>query len=375
MSNPMTPNIRLVGTNRASSGAQRARQWRLALSSAALLLLSALSAVTASAGETTLRLIGAGATFPAPLYLRWTRDYHRLHPSVQTDYHPVSSSGGMTDLIGGRIDFAGSDLRLTPEQRAQVQGGAVELPMVAGAIVLVYNLDGVASLRLSREAVIGIFDGSIARWNDARIAEANPDVTLPDAPMTVVTRVGASGTSYSLTQHLGTISPSFADAVVTSLSPAWPKRLQQRGGLVKANGNDGVAATVRAIPGAIGYVQYAYAFLSNMTTATLENRDGKYVAPNDESFAAAVDAIRADRSVETLRDPPGAHSYPMIGVSWLIMRERYEDPAKLDALIGLIDYALGPGQQDVAALGYIPFSSGAIDFVRGEVDRLRSSPE
>jgi phosphate transport system substrate-binding protein len=335
------------------------------------LLLAGSAALPAA--EQRVKLIGAGATFPAPLYLRWTTDYHRAHPNVFPDYQSIGSGGGVKDLIAGLIDFAGTDVRMTEAEAAQVEGGVVQLPMAVGAIVLVYNLDGVDQLNLSREAVTGIFSGTITRWNDPLIAATNPGTALPDQAITVVTRVGASGTSYTLTEHLGTTSRAFAEAVVTSLSPRWPDAIQRRGGLVRAGGNDGVAATVQAIPGAIGYVQYAFAHLTSMKMAALENKSGRIVAPNAESFAAAIDNVRADPGVSELRDPSGDASYPIIGVSWLVVRKAHDDEAKRSALIGLIEYALGPGQQDVASLGYIPFSADGIAYVRGELDALRAA--
>ncbi|MGB5737217.1 MAG: phosphate ABC transporter substrate-binding protein PstS [Thiohalocapsa sp.] len=340
----------------------------------ASVLLAGADALPA-AEQQPIKLVGAGATFPAPLYLRWTNSYHREHPNVFPDYQAIGSGGGVKDLIGGRVDFAGTDIQMTDEEVAQVDGGVLQLPMAIGAIVLVYNLDGVDPLKLSRDAVTGIFSGRIERWNDPIIAAANPDAALPDRPITVVTRVGASGTSYTLTEHLGITSRAFAEAVVSSLSPTWPQALQQRGGLVKAGGNDGVAATVRAIPGSIGYVQYAFAYLTSMKMAMLENQSGQMVAPNEASFTAAIAAITERPGVEALRDPPGDESYPIIGISWLVLRRHYDDPAKLPALIDLMEYALGPGQQDVAALGYMPYSAEGIAYVQDLLDGLKQYDE
>jgi phosphate transport system substrate-binding protein len=334
-------------------------------------VLLAGAAALPAAEQKSIKLIGVGATFPAPLYLRWTSAYHRAHPKVFPDYQPIGSGGGIKDLVGGRADFAGTDVRMTDAEVAQVDGGVVQLPMAVGAIVLVYNLDGVDPLKLSREAVTGIFSGGIERWNDPVIAAANPGAALPDQPITVVTRAGASGTSYTLTEHLGITSRAFAAAVVSSLSPIWPEALQQRGGLVKAVGNDGVAATVRAIPGSIGYVQYAFGYLTSMKMAMLENRGGQMVAPNEESFSAAIASIREEPGVQGLNDPPGDASYPIIGISWLVLRRHYDDPAKLPALVDLMEYALGPGQQDAAALGYIPYSPEGIAYVQSLLDPLK----
>lgn len=336
----------------------------------ATMVLALAVASTPAIAEPSLRLIGAGATFPAPLYLRWFRDYYRAHPEVRADYQGIGSAGGIRDLALGHVDFAGADLRMTDEQAAAVDGGVVQLPMTAGAIAFVYNLPGVDQLRLSREALVGILSGRIANWSDPLIAAANPDVELPDEKVTVVVRVGASGTSYNLTRHLSLASPELAESIGVSMSPVWPEALGKRGALVKGRGNDGVAALVQALPGAIGYVQYAYGRLTQMSMAALENKAGEIVAPTPESFAAAADAIRAEPSEEMLHDPEGDASYPIIAVSWLILRRQYEEPEKLPALVDVLEYALGPGQQDVEPLGYIRYSEPALESLRAELKRL-----
>ena len=340
------------------------------LAGTVLALILGIVAVPPAAAHQTIRLVGDGATFPAPLYLRWFRDYYDAHPSIEPDYQGISSAGGIRDLILGHVDFAGADLRMSAEDVAKVQGGVVQLPMAAGAIVFVYNLAGVDGLKLSREALTGIFTGDIARWNDPRIAAANPGVELPDEPITVIVRVGASGTTYNLTRHLSAVSQRLAEEVGVSLAPVWPAALAKRGALVKGNGNDGVAALVEALPGAIGYVQYAYGHLTRMKMAALENKAGNMVAPDVPGFTAAVESIRAKPTEVILSDPDGAGAYPIIAVSWLLMRKVYADADKRAALIDVLRYALGPGQKDVELLGYIPYSEAALESLRAELDRL-----
>ncbi|HCS90816.1 MAG TPA: phosphate ABC transporter substrate-binding protein PstS [Chromatiaceae bacterium] len=318
-----------------------------------------------STNRAPIKLIGDGASFPAPLYLRWFRDYYKLHPTIRVDYQSTSSAGGIKDLIGGRVDFAGSDVRLDKQQQAQVPGGVRQVPMTAGAIVLVYHLDGIADLNLSRASVIGILTGRIQRWNDAPIVADNPDVALPDDPITLVVRGDGSGTTFHLTQHLSQASSEFAQTIGVTMSPNWPNSLKQRGALIRGKGNDGVAAFVRAIPGSIGYVQYAYGYLTGMSMAALQNRAGNLVAPGRASFEAALDAITTDPNA--IADPDGDGSYPIIAVSWLLFRNQADDPAKRQALLDVIDYALGPGQQVSEQLGYIRFSNLVSDRVRNLV--------
>lgn len=331
------------------------------------ILLLATTAHAQAAEEKPLELNGGGASFAAPLYLRWFRDYYLAHPKVQVDYQSTSTSGGVKDLIGNRLDFVGSDLRLTDQEAGKVSGGVIQVPMAGGGIVAVYHLDGVPELKLSRDALAGIASGRVARWNDPALAATNPDVALPDLPIIVVARSDSSGTTYKFTRYLSAISPEFAEEIGTTMAPNWPKALKQRGGLVRGRGNSGVAAIVQAIPGSIGYVQYAFAFLPGISMAVLENRSGKFIAPGETGFFAALDSISKNRSLENATDPAGQDAYPMIGLTWLLLHKEYDDPAKLAALKGVIGYAMGPGQAVTARLGYIPFPPQLIEYVQDQL--------
>lgn len=316
-----------------------------------------------------IKLTGAGASFPAPLYQRWFRDYYLAHPDVRVDYQAIGSAGGIAGLTGGRLDFAGSDLPMTPEEAEQVEGGVVQIPMTAGAVVLAYNLPGVQGLRLSREAVSAIFLGKAGRWNDPVISAANPGVDLPDMPIVLVARADAGGTTYVMTRHLSAISPEFAQSVGATMSPVWPKVLQERGALIRGQGNGGVAAYVQAVPGAIGYVQFAYAHLTNMQMASVQNQAGGFVPPNGEAFRAAVESFRAELDLSQVADPRGAGSYPILTLSWLIARRDYEDP-KAEALTEVIRYALTEGQAMSDLLGYIPLTEQVLQVILPELEQI-----
>jgi phosphate transport system substrate-binding protein len=330
-------------------------------------LTLALAAPAVAEQEDTLHLFGSGASFAAPLYLRWFRDYYLAHPEIRVDYQSTGTAGGVKDLTDGRVDFAGSDLPMTDAQAAEVAGGIRQVPMAGGGIVAIYNLGSVPELKLSRDALVGIFSGSIARWNDPAIAATNPGADLPDAPITVVARADSSGTTYKFTRHLSALSETFADEVGTGMLPSWPRALKARGGLVRGRGNDGVAATVRAIPGSIGYVQYAFGFLPGITMAALENRSGKIVAPGKTGFDAAMQSIQDNQTVEAASDPPGNESYPIVGISWLILRNTYDDPAKLPVLKDVIAYAIGQGQEVTEQLGYVRFPARVIAYIEEQL--------
>ncbi len=313
---------------------------------------------TSPSSVKAVKLVGAGATFPAPLYQRWFRDYYLQHKNVRVDYQGIGSGAGITNFKGKRLDFAGSDLPLSAEEIAEVHGGALQFPMTAAAIVFAYNLPGVETINLSRKALVSLFLGQIQRWNDPLIAESNPGLALPDLAVTLVVRSDASGTTYATTRYLSAISDSFAQKVGTTMSPAWPKILQERGRLVGGRGNGGVAASVRAIPGALGYVEYTFAHLGGIPMASIENKSGAFVAAESQSFKAAVDAFRAkltDLGPTSFFDPAGAGSYPILNLSWLLVHQRYENPNKAHALKNLIRYCLTDGQKVVEPLGYIPF--------------------
>lgn len=333
----------------------------------AALALTAFSPLQFAADD--IKIVGAGATFPAPLYLRWFRDYYLAHPDVKIDYQAIGSGGGVANLANGLLDFAGSDVMLTPEQIAEIQGGVVQIPATAGAVVMAYHLPGVDGLKLSREAISGIFLGRIARWNDPIIANVNPDLDLPDLPIYVIARGDASGTTFVTTRHLGAISKPFDKAIGVDMSPVWPSALQERGALLRGLGNGGVAAYIKAIPGAIGYLQYAYAHLTNMQMALLQNRKGEYVAPNSASFQAAVQSFRADLDLAEMADPSGADAYPILSLTWLILREDYPDE-KASVIKDVVRYALTEGQAVADLLGYIPLPPDAVTHLQKKLEQI-----
>lgn len=354
---------------------KRESKWLLNSVTAAALTGLLLLSPALLAGDKPLRIYGSGATFPAPLFSSWMHAFTAEHPRIQPDYQGTSSAGGLKDLAEGRVDFTAADFMISEQDAQRWAGGIVQLPMAAAAIVLVYNLPEIGQLALSREAVTGIFGGQIARWNDPIIAKTNPNAALPDRPITLVARAGASGTSYNLTRHLSAHSPELAQRLGSTLTPSWEKVLQRAGGVIRGSGNDGVISLVRSIPGSIGYVAYPYAAYTNTPMAAIENRDGNLIAPSPISFAAAMDSIRKARSIGTLIDPPGEDAYPIIAVSFVMLRKQYEDPKKQQAIVDIVEYALGPGQRTAERIGYIPFSPEAIELVKKALEPLQLSSD
>jgi len=221
-----------------------------------------IGAMSSSAAYADLKLIGSGASFPAPLYNKWFKDYSKQTDGVRIDYQSKGSGAGIQDFINETVDFAGSDAAMKDSEIEQVKKGVILLPVTAGEVVISYNLDGIQELKLPRDVYPEIFLGNITNWNDPKIQAANPGVKLPDQNITVVVRSDSSGTSYVFTNHLAAISDNFKEQVGGAKAPNWPSA----GTIVKAPKNDGVTATIKQTPGAIGYVEYGFAKLTKMPT-------------------------------------------------------------------------------------------------------------
>ncbi len=313
---------------------------------------------TPAADAAFTKLQGAGASFPAPLYTTWFREYSGMHKNVQIDYQSVGSGSGVKNFIDKTVDFGASDAAMKEEEIAQVAEGVVLLPMTAGSIVLAYNLEGVADLKLSREAYTGIFLGKVTRWNDAAIAASNPGVALPDLPINLIVRADSSGTTFVFTKHLSEISAEFAASPGTNKMPNWPTG-------TRSKGNEGVTGSVKSTPGSIGYVEYGYAKGQKLMTAALENKNGKFITPSTESAQASLAmAEMPENLILWISDPAGDESYPIVTYTWLLCYKTYEDSAKAAVLKDVITYCLDKGQAESEVLGYIPLPENVVAKVK-----------
>ncbi len=314
-------------------------------------------------------LQGSGASFPFPLYSKWFRDYSQATDGVRVDYQAKGSGAGIRDYQNQVVDFAGSDAAMNDTEISKVKNGTVLLPMTAGEIVLTYNLAGVNELKLPQDVYPQIFTGDITKWNDPKIAAANPGVKLPDRDITVVVRSDSSGTTFVFTGHLSAINDKFQNAVGQGKAPQWPSSTR----FVKSPKNDGITATVRQTPGSIGYIEYGYAKLTNSPTALLENKSGHYIKPGAESGSAALASAEFPKSnlpgsnVRDLRawiyNPAGADAYPIATFTWMIFPEQ-QSPEKAQAARDLIEYCLTEGQKQADAMGYIPLPQNVVNLVR-----------
>ena len=237
-----------------------------------VIVLCAAVAFCAGSAKAEMNLTGSGASFPAPIYTTWFKEFSRANSGIQVNYQAKGSGGGIRDLQDHTVDFAASDAAMTDEEISKVAEGVQLLPMTAGEIVLAYNLKGVKDLKLTREVYAGIFLGTIKNWKDTKIAAANPGINFPDQEITVVTRADSSGTTFVFTHHLSAISPDFEKNPGTGKTVNWPASIK----MVKAPKNDGVTATIRQTPGAIGYIEYGFAIMAKVDMAALQNKDGKF---------------------------------------------------------------------------------------------------
>ena len=300
------------------------------------------------------QLSGAGATFPAPLYQRWAVEYNRQVPAIRVNYQSVGSGAGVKNFLQGVVDFGASDAAMTDAEMAKSPRGAVLVPATAGSVVLAYNLDGVPALKLTRAALAGIYLGTVKRWNDPAIAAANPDTALPDLAINVAYRSDGSGTTFVFTQHLAAISPEFDDEVGFDKSVVFPVGI---GG----KGNEGVTALVKQSRGTIGYVEFGYAEQNGLPVASLENKSGNFVAPTPESGAAALASVELPDNLRVWPvDPADPGAYPITTFSWLLLYQKYDDPAKRQALKDFVTYGLTEGQSYAIELGYIPLPESVV---------------
>jgi phosphate transport system substrate-binding protein len=298
-------------------------------------------------------LTGAGATFPYPLYSKWF-DAYASKTGVKINYQSIGSGGGIRQLSEQTVDFGASDAPMTDAELAKAKGGPIlHFPMTLGAVCITYNLPGVTTpLKLTGDLLAAIYQGQVTKWNDARIAALNPGVALPASDILVVHRSDGSGTSYVFTDYLSSESPAWA------AKPGKGKELQWPVGL-GAKGNEGVAGQVKQSPGAIGYVELAYANQNKMPVAELKNASGEFVAPSTASVTAAAAGAVSKLPANTdyrvsIVNAPGAGAYPISSFTWILVYQKEADAAKRAKLVDFLRWALTDAQSMAPSLDYAP---------------------
>jgi len=312
-------------------------------------------------------LKGAGATFPNPVYAKWFANYRRENPGVEINYSPVGSQEGVRQLLAGELDFAASD---SPEVIRDLDPSEQEeyllFPSVVGAVVPIVNLPGLPSdISLTPEALAGIYLGKIKKWDDPVLKRTNPGLRLPNLDIVVVHRGDGSGTSYALTDYLSQTIPEWRTQVGVGLSPKWPTGRP-------AIGNEGVAELVKELGGSIGYVEFIYALKNHLSFAKVRNQNGEFVAGSLESMAvAASQSIRIqDNFKVSIVNAPGIGAYPIASFTWFILPAHIADTAKRNALTSFLNWMLGPGQPQAAALGYLALPQDVVSKEKKAISAL-----
>lgn len=320
-------------------------------------------------GLLTAGLNGAGATFPEPLYLEWIGEFvTTVEPGVRINYQGIGSGGGIQQLTQMTVDFGASDAPMKDEEilAAEEASGAkiIHIPTVLGAVAVAYNLPGVSDLKLDQAALAGIFLGTITTWDDPALAALNPEVEFPAKPISAVHRSDSSGTTSIFTGYLADVSAAWADSVGAGKDVRWPIG-------VGGQGNDGVAAVIQQQEGSIGYVELAYATEVGLTTATLRNQAGSFIAPSVASTSAAGAGVEYPADLRfSLSDSPAPDAYPIVGATWILAYDSMADPAKAEALRAFLVWALNEGAPLAEELGYAPLSDDLRALALAKVDEV-----
>ncbi len=300
-------------------------------------------------------LTGAGATFPYPLYSKMFSVYHQEY-GVKINYQAIGSGGGIRQLKARTVDFGASDAYVDDEGLKKFPAPIVHIPMVAGAVVITYNLPGNPKLKLTPDVIADIFLGKITKWSDPRIKAINPNVELPDMAIVVVHRSDGSGTTFIFSDYLSKVSDEWREKVGRGKSLNWPTGLG-------AKGNPGVAGLVKQLPGAIGYVELIYALNNNMPYAMVQNKSGNFIEPSIKSVTLAADIKLPDDMRISLTNTDAQYGYPIAGFTWILVYKDLADGGldrkKAEELVKLLWWMTHEGQKYAEPLHYAPLSPKA----------------
>jgi phosphate transport system substrate-binding protein len=296
-------------------------------------------------------ITGAGATFPYPVYAKWAEAYKK-ETGISFNYQSIGSSGGIRQINGKTVTFGATDAPVKGD--ALEERGQVQFPAVIGGTVPIFNLDGFApgELKVTGDVLAEMFMGWIVNWNDPKIAALNPGKKLPDQTITVVHRADGSGTTFNFTDYLTAFSKLWAEKVGKGAAVKWPAASS-----IGGKGNEGVAANVSRVKGAVGYVEYAYAKKNNIPYFQLQNKDGKYVRPDDKTFAAAAagaDWFSVPGMGISIVNQPGADSWPISTASFIIMYKTPTDKKQSEEVLKFFDWAFKNGKSLALELDYVP---------------------
>jgi len=326
------------------------------------------TAATSSPTSTTTQAVslnGAGATFPAPLYTRWFDEYYKL-TKVKINYQQVGSGAGINQITQGTVDFGASDAIMTADQQAKAEaagGPILHIPMTSGAVAIIYNLHGIDSgtIELTGDILAQIYLKRITVWSDPQIAALNPGLNLPSTPIAVVHRSDGSGTTNIFTTYLSQVSSDWSSTAGKGTAVNWP-------GDIGGQGNAGVAGSVQQTPGAIGYVELAYAKQNQLPWVLLKNAAGNYEAPSLAGVTAATVGVTLPDDMKVMiTNSSNPDAYPIAGFTWILVYQNQTDKAKGEALVKMLWWAIHDGQQFGAPLDYAALSSAAVTKAENEI--------
>jgi len=325
-----------------------------------------------AAGNSTgkLKISGAGATFPNPIYSKWFSEYNKLHPNVEINYQSIGSGGGIRQLLSPTVFFGATDGPMSDEQLKTAPGPILHLPTVLGAVVPVYNVPGVTTdLKFTGTVLADIYLGKVKKWNDPAIAKLNAGVKLPATDITIVHRSDGSGTTYIFVDYLSKVSPEFKTTVGVNTSVNWPAG-------VGGKGNEGVTGLVSQSPGSIGYVELIYALQNKISFGDVQNANGEFVKASVDSVTKAAAAASANMPADfrvSITNADGAGSYPISSFTWILLYENPTDTAAAKTMVDFMHWALSDGQKYCADLGYAPLPGSVVKLEEAALQKIKVS--
>jgi phosphate transport system substrate-binding protein len=323
------------------------------------------STTTSPVSSGTQALNGAGGTFPAPLYTKWFDVYNQL-TGVKINYQAVGSGAGIQAITAGTVDFGASDAIMTDQQQAAAEaagGPILHIPMTSGSVAIIYNLSGISSgeMKLDADVLAKIYLKKITRWNDPAIAALNPGLNLPNEDIAVVHRSDGSGTTFIFTNYLSKVSQEWSTSIGNATSVNWP-------GDLGGQGNAGVAGVVQQTPGAIGYVEQAYADQNNLPWVLLKNAAGNYEKPSLDGVTKSTEGVPLPDDMKIMiTNSTNPDAYPICGFTWILAYVNQKDKAKGLALVNMLWWAIHDGQQYGPPLDYAPLSGAAAAKAENEI--------
>jgi phosphate transport system substrate-binding protein len=328
--------------------------------------LTAVALMTGAGFASAQNVTGAGASFPAPVYAKWASDYNKA-TGVKINYQSVGSGAGIRQIDGKTVDFGASDMPQTDEVLAKK--GQLQFPTVMGGIVAVVHIKGIApgQLKLSGSVLADIYLGKITKWNDAAITALNPGVNLPAATIAPVRRADGSGTTFGFTNYLSKVSEDWNSKVGMGTAVNWPVGA---GG----KGNEGVSAFVSRLPNSIGYVEYAYAKQNKMAYTLLQNKDGNFVTPSDDSFkAAAAGADWAKSFYQILTNQPGKNAWPIASATFILMHKSQDKPEQATEVLKFFSWAYKNGDKTASDLVYVPMPDSVVAVIEKSWKQIKDA--